>query len=366
MVNVKDAMFGARGDGVTDDTSAIQKAVNAVAGTGGSVVIPAGIYLVDPVASTHAGIRLRSDMTLRFEPGAVLQALPTSTSNYVVLLVGGVQNVQILGGTIIGNRHNNSILDTREGGIGLKVARSRHVVVQGLTSKDCWLDGFYIGEASWDVTLCRVVADGNRRQGMSVTSVDGLVVESCTFKNTTGFMENGVFVCGAGTAIEPNIGQTVCNVRFTGCTFASNATDGLAIGPAIANRGRAFVTDVVVDGNKALGNGRHHGASGIGVSNCSGLQISNNTVTDNIGNGIYLRNQANSILLTGNTVTGTRAAPPPGSIGYGILLYDTAGNILTGNTVRNSAACGIRNAYPSGANTIGPNKLRNNHPDTCP
>ncbi len=366
VVNVKDPRFGAKGDGVTNDTSAIQKAVNAVASSGGTVVVPAGTYMVDPVANTRAGIRLKNNMTLRLESGAVLQAFPTSTSNYVVLLVSGVQKVNILGGTIRGNRYNNTIKDTREGGVGIEVARSRHVVIQGVTSKDCWEDGFYISENSQNVTLCDVVADGNRRQGLSITSVDGLVVKDSTFKNTTGFMENGAFVCGSGTDIEPNIGQTVCNVQFVGCTFSSNATEGIAIGPSVANRGRAFVANVLIEGNTVIGNGLHHGAPGITISNTSGHRIINNKVKDNIGVGICLRDEANDNLVKGNIVTSTKAAVSNGGIGYGILLYKTTGNTATGNTVSDNAACGIRDAYPSGTNSIGSNSLRNNHPDTCP
>src|SRR5690349_6913717 len=42
--NVK--AFGAVGDGVTDDTAAIQAALNAVPGIGGVVYVPAGTYLL--------------------------------------------------------------------------------------------------------------------------------------------------------------------------------------------------------------------------------------------------------------------------------------------------------------------------------
>jgi parallel beta-helix repeat protein len=364
-VSVKDRRFRAKGDGRADDTSAIQRAIDAVAGSGGTVIIPKGIYMVDPVANSQAGIRLKSNMSIRFEAGAVLQALPTATSNYVVLMVSGVQNVNILGGLIRGNRHKNAIVDTREGGDGVHVSRSRQVVIQDLTSMDCWEDGFYIGEMAQDVTLCNVTADGNRRNGLSITSVDGLLVKDSTFKNTTGFMEKGEFVCGNGVDIEPNPGQTVSNVRFLGCTFNSNATEGLAVGPSVANRGKAFVTGVQIESNAVLGNGLRRGSPGLTISNTRGHKIINNKIEDNHGIGICLRNEANDNLVMGNTVTRTKAAASSGNIGYGILLYQSGGNKVQGNTVTENAACGVKNASPSGANAIGPNFLRNNHPDTC-
>ena len=43
-VSVRD--FGARGDGQSDDTAAIQSAIDSIAGRGGTVVFPAGRYLI--------------------------------------------------------------------------------------------------------------------------------------------------------------------------------------------------------------------------------------------------------------------------------------------------------------------------------
>ena len=58
--------FGAAGDGVTMDTGAIQKAVDAArASGGGEAVMPAGTYL-------SGGILLRSRVTLRLPTGAAL------------------------------------------------------------------------------------------------------------------------------------------------------------------------------------------------------------------------------------------------------------------------------------------------------
>jgi polygalacturonase len=60
--------FGATGDGRTVDSGAINKAVDAAAAAGGGVVVlPAGRYL-------SFSIRLKSHVTLQFQPGAILVA----------------------------------------------------------------------------------------------------------------------------------------------------------------------------------------------------------------------------------------------------------------------------------------------------
>lgn len=60
--------FGARGDGTSDDTAALQGALDACAARGGGlVVVPAGTYHVRPIV-------LRSRTTLRLEAGATLLA----------------------------------------------------------------------------------------------------------------------------------------------------------------------------------------------------------------------------------------------------------------------------------------------------
>src|SRR4051794_12906085 len=58
--------YGAQGDGIARDTAAIQAAIDACAGTGGSVVLKGGTFL-------SGMIRLKSGMKFRVEAGASLK-----------------------------------------------------------------------------------------------------------------------------------------------------------------------------------------------------------------------------------------------------------------------------------------------------
>src|SRR5512138_2474280 len=63
VVSVKD--FGAVGDGVTDDTAAIQAALDAIAARGGgTVLLPAGVFIVSPSGGTR-WLRVGSDTTVQ-------------------------------------------------------------------------------------------------------------------------------------------------------------------------------------------------------------------------------------------------------------------------------------------------------------
>ncbi|WP_257307382.1 right-handed parallel beta-helix repeat-containing protein [Geothrix campi] len=317
-VNVKDAPYNAKGDGITNDTAALQKAVDAMAGTGGTVSVPAGTYLVDALTS----LQLRSGMTLSLDTGAILKAIPNGSSNYIILRISGVSNVNVVGGTLLGDRTTHTGT-SGEQGMGLRITGSaQHIAVVGVTSKECWGDGFAISGAS-DVTLCNVLADHNRRQGLSITSGNGLVVKNSSFTNNRGTIPED------GLDIEPNSGETVNNVLITACVFANNGGDGIENGVPIAYTGLAFIYNVVIDGNTMTGNGvatLHSGPrSGIEVSNTSGHVIKNNTIQGNAGYGIYLRDGVTGTTVTRNTVTQNTL--------NGVLEYRSSGNTITDNTL---------------------------------
>jgi hypothetical protein len=65
VVSVKDPRFGARGDGIADDTAAIQAAVNSFAGFAGTVYFPRGVYRITaPITVSMNGMQLVGESPL--------------------------------------------------------------------------------------------------------------------------------------------------------------------------------------------------------------------------------------------------------------------------------------------------------------
>ena len=332
--NVKN--YGAKGDGSTDDTDAIQAAIDAVEGTGGTLLIPDGTYMINATRNNGSrGLLVGNDITLRLSPGAVLKAIPNSAQAYAILFVSQANRVNILGGTVEGERSRHGGT-AGESGMGIYVASSQNVVIEGVTAKECWGDGFYIGGSSGcqNVTLCNVVGDHNRRSGLSAVYVDGLVIRNSTFKNNRGTLPE------AGINLEPNAGETVANVQISGCTLANNAGSGIQVGVALSNSSGS-IKNTTMDGNTLTSNRTSGlsalGGGGIEISNTSGHKVTNNIFRTNNNCGLLLRDDADNMIATGNTITGTTGEP-----GDGIFVDRTiTGFQITGNTALNNAGRGI-------------------------
>lgn len=72
MLNVRD--FGAKGDGKTDDTAAIQKALDAAAPKEGTVFLPEGIYLSGELrVPSHVGLRGLTNWSFQKMAGSIIK-----------------------------------------------------------------------------------------------------------------------------------------------------------------------------------------------------------------------------------------------------------------------------------------------------
>ena len=241
VVNVKDK--GARGDGRTDDTAAIQAAINKVAGTGGTVFVPDGTYMINSLNKENQ-LALGRDMTFKMSTGATLKAIPNSSESYVVLNVENATNVTVVGGTLEGDREGHSG-KTGEYGYGLYIGSgAEHITISGVTAKKMWGDGFFV-DGGKDVTFCSVTADHNRRQGMSIIEVDGLLVTNSVFSNTRGTRPS------AGIDLEPNqVTELIKNVRIENSKFLNNVGAGVLVS---GKKGSTNISNVEITRNVFTG-----------------------------------------------------------------------------------------------------------------
>lgn len=217
-VNVRS--MGAVADGTTDDTKAFQKAIDLVAAQGGGTVfVPPGTYSINPDTS----INLKSNVIFRMADSARLIADTTSHERYYIIKAVRVHDVQILGGQIIGDRDYH-IGTSGEHGYGIAIQGCDNALVKNTNISNCWGDGLIVGgssgKVSTNVTIKSVVSDNNRRQGMSIFNVNGLLIDSCQFSNTKGTKP------GDGIDIEPD-GGVAENITITNCKLFKNEGNGI-------------------------------------------------------------------------------------------------------------------------------------------
>lgn len=102
---------------------------------------------------------------------------------------------------------------------------SENVLIEKLRVVDSGGDGLYVGRSrtgiNHNITVRDVVFSRNNRQGISVISADGLLIERCTLENTCGTPPM------AGIDFEPNAAdEMLCNIIMRDCVARGNTGAG--------------------------------------------------------------------------------------------------------------------------------------------
>lgn len=218
--------FGAKGDGFADDTNAIQKALDQAASrVGATVYIPNGVYIIDPDVS----IKLGSNVKLNLADNAVLKALPTKEANHEIINITNVNNIEVSGGSIIGDRKTRTG-KTGEWGHGIKIMGSRNIKISDIAISDCWGDGVYLGSTnsqkySQNVAIERFTIDNCRRNGITIISGRNVKIIDGVISNTSGANPQ------AGLCLEPNNkSEFIENILIDKLTTISSGGYGILFG----------------------------------------------------------------------------------------------------------------------------------------
>ncbi len=188
-------------------------------------------WIIDPV-------KLRSDLELIIGKDVTVLARPGGFLgvNDSLFTADGLKNITIRGesgATLKMNRQDyadKARYKPSEWRHGICLRSCENVVIRDLAITGSGGDGIYLGALAKpqnfckDITIENIVADDHHRQGLSVISVENLLVRNCTFNNTKGTLPM------SGIDLEPNQpDERLVNCVIEKCTFNGNDGSGADI-----------------------------------------------------------------------------------------------------------------------------------------
>lgn len=330
VVNAKDPQYGVVGDGVADDTAAIQALINGV-GPNTTIHFPAGTY-----KHTNLAFTSKSNFALVGD-GAVFVAT-TRTQRYLAFVnctdftvrgitskgatatvrSGPTRGISMEGCsrfTITGNH----VFNTEGVGIYAGAVAGGAGCVDGRISDnlvhDTWADGIHITGTSKRITVTGNVINESGDDSIAVVSYGSDSFGPCEDVSITGntswhSKSRGITLAGGKNLTAS--GNTIRDSRNAGIYAAYESSYSL----------RALV-NVTISGNTITG-ANTYGA----VTNYAGIHI--------VGDG-GTAIPVSGITVIGNTIEGSRQ--------WGILVGSAAaglyGATITGNTIRNTGTNGL-------------------------
>lgn len=297
-LNIKS--FGAKGDGKTDDTPALIKAMEAATESEGTIYFPHGNYCIHPVnVPSHITLLGHSAWSYAnkdktdddYEGKTILTAL--SGDARALLDLGSNRGIRIFGLTINGNRKGE-----RMHGI-----YARHLgCEQNNCIEDCRIQNFTGSgirlERTWVFSIRRCLVMSNGEHGVDLTGgYDGWIIDNQLTANKGA----GLFARG-----EPREGMTeeqIKDIKFFG------------------------TASVMVTANRIEWNRE----GGIMLNGSNSMQITGCAIDHNFGPGIKMtRSIANTI--TGNMIR-SNGAQKHGDECCQVWLEDCKGTSVTGNSL---------------------------------
>lgn len=305
--------MGAKGDGVADDTAALQKALSSVS-AGGTVYIPAGIYRF----STNLTIQGASGVTVRGDgTSSVLRAADPAHSAFMVSSSSGVvlSSFQIespSAASRTGDDHAAGLVITN---------------VQG-------------------ADVDRVVVNRVAAAGMMVHGGNGIVIHDSTVRDS---LSDGIHATGTATnvAFLRNYALRTGDDSFSSIGYQSSGK----------NLHVTFADNTSEDS----------GASGVAIEGTDDVWVTGNTVRWSSAAGIRIQSSAGwstlgviGVSVTGNTLDGCVTGPiGQASITAAAAFGDIVGLVVTGNAINLPATWALQTVGYYGFNVVSPQIYQN-------
>ncbi len=229
--------FGAKGDGVSKDTRAIQKTLDACAKAGGGTVfVPAGIYLTGSlVLGANTTLRLESRANLTGSPDIADYPLVRirwegefAQGHRALLSAENADHVAITGpGSIFGPPVSVSRLRNPRGPALIEIAGATNVLLEGFSTmyQQLWsVHLLYCQDlTARNLTIRSINFNGD---GMDVDSCSDVLIEHCDIN--TG--DDAISLKSGRGQEAVRVARPTQNVVIRDCTLASSIFAAIGIG----------------------------------------------------------------------------------------------------------------------------------------
>lgn len=331
LVNVLD--HGAKGDGTTDDTAAIQAVLNTYAGKATVFVPDTGhAYMVGTInVPTGTDLLVHGTIMSKANSGTLFQ-------------VWTVSNVTVRGhGILDGNGANQTA-----GGV-LYIYQANNAQVSGITMQNAKNWNLNVVASSYvRVTNCKMLHGSSANE--FAQGCDDCWITNCTMDGPTidfafafyggvtnsGAIGNIARNSSAGIYIFSDVGQPApCNNITVSDNVVYNNYGG---GILVANSSGVVHNNIIIANNRCYGNNTGGGADTpeIFVNSTNSVLITGNLVSSGEGSlaacayGIRVDGAATDVVVTGNSAYNIGSSARAGS---GFNFRSPTGLLVTGNSV---------------------------------
>lgn len=368
-INVRD--YGAIGDGVADDSDAIQNALNFAKTVKMDVYIPAGTYLhskviiVDSVTLIGSGKETVLRSTGLVEPvNSAIQltgTFPSARNFHTTMAYAGARRGLLSDTGILASLATDFLIDNihvhGSPSVGIMIHNSQNGTVNACTVENTLADGIHITNLSKNISITnnRTINSGDDCLGIVSYRSQGGQVQHITVANNK--FEANVLSDSRGVAVVGSKFVSITNnsfVNINGAAFWAQYDSGFNTYGA---------SNITFDSNTIDGATYLFRADGSTAYPTNSIIVSNNVATNltfqgfNIGGGTTAtRDGTYDVIVSNNIMIGNKAGAVATS--YGGYIRSSSATII-GNTFKNFGNYGIVTSEAPG--TGGQLKISKNH-----